>query len=204
MAAKRAAVRRGDGGRARDPDVPTRRAVHRTARTRCAVLLGQRWERGSRRGADRTDAVGADVRRAGPSSRPAARPRPIVPEGSEALGSAMNFTAFDVFVMLGARGDAHAALRVPPTRSVAASTSPTRPRGGPYCVQASIATRSDGRPRDLGGRVAGLGRDDAGRDRRGRRRRGARHVVRSRRAEHRAGRCADPTLGTVAGRCAAS
>ena len=66
---------------------------------------------------------------------------PIVPEGSEALDPPMNFTAFDVYVMLAARADAYAALRAADEVSGGKYVTYQAP-GGPYCVQASLATRS--------------------------------------------------------------
>ena len=66
---------------------------------------------------------------------------PIVPQGSEALGPPMNFTAFDVYVMLAARADAYAALRAADEVSGGKYVTYQAP-GGPYCVQASLATRS--------------------------------------------------------------
>ena len=70
---------------------------------------------------------------------PAATDDPQIPAAAEALGDASNFSAFDAFVMLGARVDAYVALRA--ADAVAGGRAQTYRRAdGKVCVQATLAT----------------------------------------------------------------
>ncbi len=70
---------------------------------------------------------------------PAVTDDPQIPAGAEALGDASNFSAFDAFVMLGARVDAYVALRA--ADAVAGGRAQTYKRAdGQVCVQATLAT----------------------------------------------------------------
>ena len=76
---------------------------------------------------------------------PAVTDDPQIPAGAKALGDASNFTAFDTFVMLGARVDADVALRA--ADAVAGGRAQTYRRAdGEVCVQATLVTPGGARP----------------------------------------------------------
>jgi hypothetical protein len=67
-------------------------------------------------------------------------PEPVLPDGVRALGTSEPFSAFDAFVVLGARGPAHEALRA--ADAVTAGNYATyEGTGGTNCIQVAMGTR---------------------------------------------------------------
>jgi hypothetical protein len=96
---------------------------------------------------------------------------PKLPPGADAAGPATGMSAFDIYLVLAARGDAASALRAADAVTGGRARTYKRAGGGAYCMQVNLATQGfDGRTvlvdalRTWATQVPGATVDDAGND----------------------------------------